>query len=53
LLTLINELLGLIPCAGWAIGFLLKCVALGAVVLTRFGTVEYPTPVLPPPAAEG
>ncbi len=51
LLTLISELLGLIPCAGWAIDFLLRCVAVGAVVLTRFGTVEYPVPVLPPPAA--
>ncbi len=52
LLTLISELLGLIPCAGWAIGFLLKCVALGAVVLTRFGTVEYPATVLPALAGE-
>lgn len=52
LLTLISELLGLIPCAGWAIGFLLKCVALGAVVLTRFGTVEYPAAMPSPVAAE-
>lgn len=39
LLTLLLELLGLIPWVGWVGGFLFTCAALGAVVLTRFGTV--------------
>ncbi|MGQ9717959.1 MAG: hypothetical protein ACUVR6_09790 [Anaerolineae bacterium] len=40
LLTLLIELLDLIPCVGWVGGFLVTCAALGAVVLTRFGTRE-------------
>ncbi|HEY77374.1 MAG TPA: polymer-forming cytoskeletal protein [Thermoflexia bacterium] len=42
LLTFITELLDLIPCIGWIGGFLVACVGIGAVVLTRFGTVAYP-----------
>ncbi len=40
LLALLSDLLGLIPCVGWIGGFLVTCAGLGAVVLTRFGTVE-------------
>jgi len=40
LLTLLLGLLDLIPCVGWVGGFLVTCAGLGAVVLTRFGTVE-------------
>ncbi len=40
LLALLSDLLGLIPCVGWVGGFLVTCVGLGAVVLTRFGTME-------------
>lgn len=40
LLTLLMDLLDLIPCVGWVGGFLVTCAGLGAVVLTRFGTVE-------------
>mgnify|MGYP001101232045 CR=1 FL=1 len=40
LLTLLSDLLGLIPCVGWVGGFLVACAGLGAVVLTRFGTRE-------------
>ncbi len=40
LLTLLSDLLGLIPCVGWIGGFLVTCVGLGAVALTRFGTME-------------
>ncbi len=40
LLTLLSDLLGLIPCVGWIGGFLVTCAGLGAVALTRFGTVE-------------
>ncbi len=42
LLTLLSELLGLIPCVGWLGGFLVACVGLGVVILTRFGTSDYP-----------
>ncbi len=47
LLTLLSGLLDLIPCVGWVVPFLIVCVGLGAVVLTRFGTVDYP-PMAPP-----
>ena len=40
LLTLLIDLLDLIPCVGWVGGFLVTCAGLGAVVLTRFGTME-------------
>ncbi len=40
LLTLLSDLLGLIPCVGWVGGFLVTCAGLGAVALTRFGTME-------------
>lgn len=43
LLTFLASLLDLIPCVGWLGGFLIACVGLGAVVLTRFGTVDYPS----------
>ncbi len=42
LLTLLSGLLKLVPCVGWIGGFLIACVGLGAVVLTRFGAVDYP-----------
>jgi len=42
-------LLSAIPCLGWMVGLLGACVGLGAVVLTRFGTVDYPYPMAPPP----
>jgi hypothetical protein len=31
-----------IPCVGWLIGAVLSLFGLGAVILTRFGTREYP-----------
>ncbi|MCS7179218.1 MAG: hypothetical protein RML46_11110 [Anaerolineae bacterium] len=40
LLSLLSNLLGLIPCAGGVGDLLITCVGLGAVVLTRFGTME-------------
>lgn len=39
LLTLLIGLLDLLPWVGWVGGFLVTCAGLGAVVLTRFGTV--------------
>lgn len=62
LLTLLGTLFDLIPCIGWILPFLVGCVGLGAVILTRFGTQPYagtsrpgappPPPVPPAPPAE-
>jgi hypothetical protein len=65
-LSLLASLLNIIPCVGWVISFVVGLVALGAVVLSRFGTQLYsgpaapasytpapyqPGPYTPPPAA--
>ncbi len=42
LLTLVSGLFDLLPCIGWIGGFLVACWVLGAVILTRFGAVDYP-----------
>ena len=54
-LTLVVGGIGLVPCIGWTLEFVVVAIALGAVLLTRFGSREYvpapaPAPV-PPPAA--
>jgi hypothetical protein len=36
------ELLTAVPCIGWLLGAAISLAGLGAVVLTRFGTVPYP-----------
>jgi hypothetical protein len=41
-LSLLTSLLNIIPCIGWLASFVVVLVALGAVVLTRFGTQAYP-----------
>jgi cytoskeletal protein CcmA (bactofilin family) len=38
------ELLTAVPCIGWLLGAVIALAGLGAVVLTRFGTVPYPLP---------
>jgi hypothetical protein len=43
-ITLLASLLNIIPCIGWTVSTLVGLVALGAVVLTRFGTQLYPSP---------
>ena len=43
-ISLLGSLLNIIPCVGWSISFIAGLVALGAVVLTRFGTQIYPAP---------
>ncbi len=43
-ITLLASLLSIIPCIGWIGGALAGLVALGAAVLTRFGTQLYPSP---------
>lgn len=55
-LSLLSSMLNLIPCLGWLANALVGFVALGAVILTRFGTQTYPsipaarnqTPYIPP-----
>jgi len=42
ILTTIARFSALIPCIGWTIGVLLSLFGLGAVILTRFGTRDYP-----------
>jgi hypothetical protein len=52
------ELLAAVPCLGWLLGLVLWLAGLGAVVLTRFGTMAYepvkrsqvPVPILEPEA---
>ncbi len=41
-LTIVSFGIGEIPCIGWIAPFLVTSVGLGAVILTRFGTQEYP-----------
>jgi hypothetical protein len=41
LMTFVAGGFGLIPCIGWVVTFVLVCVGLGAVLLTRFGSREY------------
>ena len=53
-LTLAAQALSGIPvlnCVGWLAPFLLGMAALGAVLMTRFGTQAVTAPVAPPPAA--
>lgn len=51
-LSLLSSMLNLIPCLGWMANALIWLVALGAALLTRFGTQPYPTlPASPRPAA--
>ncbi|MCL4562529.1 MAG: polymer-forming cytoskeletal protein [Chloroflexi bacterium] len=58
LMTLVVNSVGYIPCVGWLIPFLVGLLGLGGVILTRFGTQNYPPynlqayPTAPvPPAA--
>jgi len=52
LLTLLSE----VPCLGWLLGVIATAIGLGAVVLTRFGTVRYapqnPVTELPAPPTD-
>lgn len=50
LLTFLGGLLDLIPCVGWIGAFLVICLGLGAAILTRLGTVDYPGPSPASPA---
>lgn len=41
LLTLVGSLVGLIPCIGWLLPFLVGIIGLGGVLLSQFGTRFY------------
>lgn len=51
-LTLLAGLLNIIPCIGWVGSFIVGMIAIGAVVLTRFGTQGYPPPYTSAPAPQ-
>jgi len=42
ILTMVARFSAMIPCIGWTIGAALSLFGLGAVILTRFGTRDYP-----------
>ncbi len=39
ILGLVTSIIGWIPCIGWIFNFIIGCIGLGAVIITRFGTV--------------
>ncbi|MDX9864525.1 MAG: hypothetical protein RBT34_06950 [Anaerolineaceae bacterium] len=41
-LSLLSFAVGLVPCVGWILPFLVSMLSLGGVVLTLFGTRDYP-----------
>ena len=51
-ITLLSSLLAIIPCIGWIAGALVGLVALGAAILTRFGTQVYPSPYSVAPVSQ-
>jgi hypothetical protein len=52
ILTLVIGGFGLIPCVGWVAPFVVACVGLGAVLMTRFGSRDYqPAPAMAAPEA--
>lgn len=50
LLMLVVGFIGLIPCVGWLLSFLVSLFALGGVAMTWFGTRAAPGRSTPPPA---
>jgi hypothetical protein len=48
ILSFLVGMINLIPCVGWIVGFILGLLGLGAVVMTRFGSMSSsPKPVAP------
>ena len=47
-LSLLSSMLNLIPCLGWLANALVWFIALGTVILTRFGMQAYPAPYRTP-----
>jgi cytoskeletal protein CcmA (bactofilin family) len=48
LMMLVVGGIGMIPCVGWFVPFLVALLGIGGVTLTLFGTRPYPRVVLPP-----
>jgi cytoskeletal protein CcmA (bactofilin family) len=50
--TLAIGMTNLLPCVGWIVGFFLSLLGLGAVIMTRFGSISASpkptTPIVPP-----
>jgi hypothetical protein len=46
-LSVVSYSVGLIPCIGWVLPFLVYVLGLGAVVLTLFGSRDYPLAIAP------
>ena len=42
LIGLVTSIIGWIPCIGWIINFMIGCIGLGAVIITRFGSLIPP-----------
>ena len=49
LLVLVTGFVGLIPCIGWLLAFIVALFAVGGVVMTWFGTRAAPGRIIPPP----
>ena len=39
ILGLVTSIISWIPCIGWVFNFIIGCIGLGAVIITRFGTI--------------
>lgn len=50
-LSLLSFAVGMIPCVGWILPFLVAMLSLGGVVVTLFGTRDYPVEVVAAAAA--
>ena len=46
IITVIARFAAIVPCVGWTVGAALSLFGLGAIVLTRFGTRDYPVETL-------
>ena len=46
IITVIARFAAIVPCVGWTVGTALSLFGLGAIVLTRFGTRDYPVETL-------
>jgi hypothetical protein len=49
LLLLVGGFVGLIPCVGWLLPFLVGLIAVGGVAMTWFGTRSAPGTIIPQP----
>jgi hypothetical protein len=50
-LSVLSSAIGMVPCVGWMVPFLVAMLSLGGVVVTMFGSRVYPEPAPAAPAA--